>query len=61
MKVTYFDLYARAEPIRMMLWKAGVEFEDERLDHTGADGKWPEMKPNTPHQCLPIITLDDGY
>ena len=31
MKVYYFDIYAKGEPIRMSLWKAGVEFEDCRL------------------------------
>tara|TARA_B110001450_G_C17479025_1_gene423406 strand:+ start:29 stop:259 length:231 start_codon:yes stop_codon:yes gene_type:complete len=57
MKLTYFDLYARAEPIRMMLWKAGVEFEDERLQ---MNEEWAERKPNTPHGVCPIITTDDG-
>ena len=27
----YFDLYGRAEPIRMALWKADVKFEEMRL------------------------------
>jgi len=31
MKFYYFDLYARGEPIRMMLAKAGVEYEDIRV------------------------------
>ena len=29
-KLHYFDLMARAEPVRMMLTRAGVEFEDCR-------------------------------
>ena len=40
MKVYYFDLFARAEPIRMMLSKAGVAYEDIRV--TGES--WKELK-----------------
>ena len=36
-KLHYFDLFARAEPIRMMLGKKGIAFED--LRHTGEDWK----------------------
>ena len=30
-KLTYFSLHAKGEPIRMLLHKAGVQFEDNRL------------------------------
>ena len=43
MKLYYFDRYARAEAIRMMLTKAGMEFEDNRVSKED----WAEMKGNT--------------
>merc|ERR1712107_704440 len=38
LKLTYFDLRARAEPTRLILAQAGVEFEDERLPAPWDDG-----------------------
>ena len=40
LKLVYFDLYGRAEGIRLMLHSAKVEFEDFRV--TRAD--WPQYK-----------------
>ena len=40
MKLHYFDLYGRAESIRMLLNHAKVEFEDVLL----ARESWPEKK-----------------
>ena len=31
-KLYYFDVYARGEPIRMCLWYAGVDYEDINLE-----------------------------
>ena len=31
-KITYFGVYGRAEGMRMLLTKAKVAFEDERVD-----------------------------
>ena len=57
-KVTYFDLFARAEPIRMCLWKAGVEFEDIRV---GGDS-WKALQETGTLEFgqLPHVELADG-
>ena len=56
MKLYYFDLYARGEPIRMMLTLAKVPFEDCRL--TGQS--WMELKPTLEYGQMPVLELDDG-
>lgn len=53
-KVTYFDIRGRAEPIRLALVVGGLEFEDERVDFDS----WPAMKPKTPYGALPILSVD---
>ena len=57
-KVYYFDLFARAEPTRMMLTKAGVEFEDIRV--TG--DSWKELKSSDKLEYgqIPMVELEDG-
>lgn len=44
-KLIYFDLYGRAEPIRMALWYAKVSYEDSRV----AFDKFAELKPKLPY------------
>jgi len=56
MKLYYFDLYGRAEPIRMALNKAGVEFEDVRL----SGQTWMDFKPKCEFGQMPILELEDG-
>ena len=58
MKLYYFGVYGRGEPIRMVLHKAGVEFEDVRF----TQDQWKEAKAAglSPSGQLPMIELDDG-
>ena len=57
MELKYFALYAKAEPIRMCLWKAGVEYKDTRVEF--AD--WPAVKPTIGEfGQMPILVLADG-
>ncbi|GMS94675.1 hypothetical protein PENTCL1PPCAC_16850 [Pristionchus entomophagus] len=53
-KLTYLDARARAEPIRMMLAIAGVEFEDVRLPFS----TWKESLKDTPFHALPTLEVD---
>ena len=55
-KIYYFDLYARAEPTRMMLTKAGVAFEDVRLNHES----FTALKPELEYGQVPMVELEDG-
>lgn len=57
-KLFYFDVYARAEPIRMALWKAKVDYEDVRL--TGQ--AWKDVKNSDFLEFgqIPVYQLEDG-
>jgi len=52
----YFPLYARGEPIRMLLAHADVQFEDNRI--TMDD--WKNHKASMPNGQLPALELKDG-
>ena len=52
----YFGLYARAEPIRMLLNKAGVNFVDRRVTFE----EWGEIKPTMPGGVLPVLEFKDS-
>ena len=58
MKLYYFDVYAKAEPIRMLFYKAGIQYEDVRV----AFKDWPGLKSSnfSPSGQLPVLELDDG-
>ncbi|KAJ3384823.1 hypothetical protein HDU84_002617 [Entophlyctis sp. JEL0112] len=55
LKVTYFNIKARAEPIRLALSINNIPFEDNRIGRE----VWPSMKPTTAFGQLPILTVDD--
>lgn len=44
-KLTYFDLRGRAEPTRIALAYAGVDYDDIRVSWENRfEGEWSEMK-----------------
>ena len=58
MKFYYFPGYGRGEPIRMALWKAGVQFERVDTDHEAVAKLREEGK--LPFGQVPALELDDG-
>ena len=58
MKLYYFDIYGRAEPIRMLLNHAKHEFEDVRLDKEGMEKLKAEGK--LEFGQLPLLETADG-
>lgn len=52
----YFDAKGRAEPMRILLAHAGVEYTDKRLDRK----EWGNLKQNMPNKKVPVLELDDG-
>ena len=57
-KVYYFDIFGKAEPIRMLLSKAGVAFEDVRLTDEQLAGLKAEGALD--YGQVPMVELDDG-
>merc|ERR1711862_266230 len=55
-KLTYFNLRGRAEPVRLLLAYGGLEYEDCRLVPGFEDPKpWMALKPKTPYGGLPLL------
>jgi glutathione S-transferase len=57
LKLSYFNIKNRGEAPRLALVIGGIEFEDERIDHT-ADSWKQELKPLCPFNQLPALTID---
>merc|ERR1711862_431328 len=58
-KLTYFDLRARAEPCRLLLAYAGAKYKDERLPAPWDNmAPWAALKPNTPWGQVPLLAWD---
>uniref|UniRef100_A0A146LSX5 glutathione transferase n=1 Tax=Lygus hesperus TaxID=30085 RepID=A0A146LSX5_LYGHE len=53
-KLTYFDVRALGEPIRMLLTYMGQEFEDVRLTFD----EWMKIKSTSPFGKLPTLEVD---
>lgn len=54
-KVSYFDVNGgRAEPIRLALYWAGIDFEDYRFPFS----EFAEVRKNTPFGQVPTVTID---
>ena len=56
MKLHYFAGYARAEPLRLMLHHAGVQYEEVFVE----EAEWPKVKPTMPGGSLPVLELPTG-
>ena len=54
--VTYFPVYARGEPTRMILAHAKADWEDKIV----SGDSWKELKPSVPGGQIPALTLADG-
>ena len=51
LKLTYFNIKARAEPTRLALFIGGIPFEDIRLAH---GEEWPAHKGEMPYGQVPV-------
>lgn len=56
MKLYYFPSYGRAEPLRLMLHHAGIEYEECFIEMDD----WPKHKPMMPGGSMPAIELPTG-
>merc|ERR1712071_149661 len=53
-KLTYFNVRGRAEPARLILAQAGVEYEDARIERE----QWAALKTTVPMGQLPCIQVE---
>ncbi|XP_067942462.1 glutathione S-transferase 1-like [Watersipora subatra] len=55
-RLTYFNVYARGEPTRILYALAGKEFEDKRIELE----QWPAAKEEQPLGQLPVFECEKG-
>lgn len=63
LKVHYFDLYGRAEAIKMALWKAGAPYKVNSVgDLFDVSDEWKELKASgkLPYGQVPALEMSDG-
>ena len=53
--VIYFDIRARAEPIRLILEEMGIQYEDQQI----TDEEWSKLRSSTPFGWLPAYRAGD--
>jgi len=54
MKLIYFNGKGRAEPARLILAHAGVDYEDHRIEFSD----WPNLKPTLPFGQVPVLEVE---
>ena len=54
--LTYFNVEAAAEKVRLALVMTGTPFEDKRINFE----EWGAMKPTTPYGQLPLMTITNA-
>ncbi|KAI9209107.1 glutathione S-transferase [Polychytrium aggregatum] len=57
LKITYFNIGGRAEATRLILFIAGIDFEDERINRE----QFLALKPTLPFGQVPILTVDGEH
>ncbi|KAG7378755.1 hypothetical protein PHYPSEUDO_009529 [Phytophthora pseudosyringae] len=55
LKLTYFSIAGRAEPIRLALFIGGIDFQDIRLSYE----EYENVKLKLPFNQLPVLEVDD--
>ena len=51
-KLVYFDIKVRGEPIRMILTYGGIKFEDKRVDPPFKSDAWQSIKSSEYQECV---------
>ncbi|KAG7401920.1 hypothetical protein PHYBOEH_009500 [Phytophthora boehmeriae] len=54
LKLTYWPIHARAEPIRLAFFIGGIDFEDERVPFEEVD----KLLPSLPFNRIPVLDVD---